>query len=232
MSDFNSIKAQIRTLIDSANATTGNADTNLTDSVNALIGGYGQGGSSGGSLEGLENGYDVMFYDENNEGLAFYSIKQGHSINAPVYTVKSWQTEDGGVITFPYTPSADVVLYANNDTYADKLYDFYGLDSAEYPYIFIYNYQTQWAVIFGNTLDTSNKILNDVFRSNGWTYAGKFTGSTTLEFVEFVMAGIPLSNFVSEASYNYGSRLSTSGTIIGTNFELGTTSASVVYNLV
>lgn len=40
MSDFNSVKTQIQSLIDSANATTGNQDTNLTDGVNALIEGY------------------------------------------------------------------------------------------------------------------------------------------------------------------------------------------------
>lgn len=33
-------------LIDLANTTTGNSDTNLTDGVNALVSGYGQGGTS------------------------------------------------------------------------------------------------------------------------------------------------------------------------------------------
>ena len=46
MSTFETMKEQIRELIDLSNATTGNTDTNLTDGVNALIGGYGQGGSS------------------------------------------------------------------------------------------------------------------------------------------------------------------------------------------
>lgn len=44
MSDINTLKTQIQSLIDNANATTGNSDTNLTDGVNALIEGYGQGG--------------------------------------------------------------------------------------------------------------------------------------------------------------------------------------------
>ena len=47
MSDINSVKAQIQTLIDLANTTTGNSDTNLTDGVNALVEGFGQGGSGG-----------------------------------------------------------------------------------------------------------------------------------------------------------------------------------------
>lgn len=49
----NTVKTQIQSLIDLANTTTGNTDTNLTDGVNALIGGYGQGsgsGSSGGNM--------------------------------------------------------------------------------------------------------------------------------------------------------------------------------------
>lgn len=46
MSDINTVKAQIQSLIDLANTTTGNQDTNLTDGVNALVSGYGKGGSS------------------------------------------------------------------------------------------------------------------------------------------------------------------------------------------
>ena len=42
------IETNISNLIDLANTTTGNTDTNLTDSVNALVDGFGQGGYSGG----------------------------------------------------------------------------------------------------------------------------------------------------------------------------------------
>ena len=55
MSDINTVKAQIQSLIDLANTTTGNQDTNLTDGVNALISGYGQGGS-GSDLPSAEEG--------------------------------------------------------------------------------------------------------------------------------------------------------------------------------
>ena len=41
MSNLGTIKAQIQELLDSANAVTGNEDTNLTDGVNSLIEGYG-----------------------------------------------------------------------------------------------------------------------------------------------------------------------------------------------
>ena len=39
MSDINSVKTQIQSLINLANETTGNTDTNLTDGVNALVSG-------------------------------------------------------------------------------------------------------------------------------------------------------------------------------------------------
>lgn len=50
MSTIQTVKTQIQSLINLANTTTGNTDTNLTDGVNALVSGYGQGGSgsSGG----------------------------------------------------------------------------------------------------------------------------------------------------------------------------------------
>ena len=93
--------------------------------------------SSAGGGAGLENSYDITFYDEHNEGLAFYSIKQGHSINAPTYRCKAWQTEDGINITFPYTPTENITIYANNNTYASEIYRYYGVDSGVYPYIAI-----------------------------------------------------------------------------------------------
>lgn len=132
----NTVKTQIQSLINLANTTTGNQDTNLTDGVNALVSGYGQGGS-GGTLEGLENGYDVMFYDENNEGLAFYSIRQGDGINAPVYEAKNWLDKNGNVIVFPYIPINDIELFADNSGYVSKIYEKFGVNPANYPYLFI-----------------------------------------------------------------------------------------------
>lgn len=153
------VKAQIQSLIDLANETTGNSDTNLTDGVNALVSGYGQGGS-GGSLEGLENGYDVMFYDENNEGFAFYSIKQGHSIEAPIYDYKGWETEDGTVITFPYTPTSDLVLYAINNGGALEilLYEHFGVSRDEYPYlVLLYSSSNKLRIIFAKTIQANTE---------------------------------------------------------------------------
>ena len=133
MSNIQTVKAQIQTLIDLANTTTSRQDTNLTDGVNALVEGFGQGGS-----DGIEGGYDVTFYDEQGEELALYSVKEGHEISKPPkYDCLAWQTSDGANVLFPYVPTSDISLYANSDTYADILYKFYGVDKGVYPYLVI-----------------------------------------------------------------------------------------------
>lgn len=55
MSDFTSIRQQIQNLIDCSNTATGKTNTNLTDSVNSLIEGYGFGG-----LEPVENEWNQI----------------------------------------------------------------------------------------------------------------------------------------------------------------------------
>ena len=53
MATADSVKNKIQGLINTANATTGKADTDLTSAVGALIAGFGQGGSGGGGASGL-----------------------------------------------------------------------------------------------------------------------------------------------------------------------------------
>lgn len=177
MSDFTSIKAQIQKLIDDANAKTERTDADLTSAVGSLIEGYGK--LPEGTLEGLENGYDVMFYDENNEGLAFYSIKQGHSIEAPVYDCKAWKTSDGTSYSFPCTPTTDLILYADNSTYASSLYNFYGIDPVIYPYFLVDYFNGRVYVYISKTVTFTSTTRIDFGKSNassgtvkyGYTYA-------------------------------------------------------------
>ena len=202
MSDINTVKAQIQSLIDLANTTTGNTDTNLTDGVNALVSGYGQGGS-GGTLEGLENGYDVMFYDENNEGLAFYSIKEGQAINPPMYSVANWIDQNGVAIVFPYTPTADISLWADNSTLSALLYDHFAISPEEYPYIAIQirngTGTETTGIAFAKTMKMTTNASNvtsvsysDVkaiyFSYNLWSY-------TIEEIVEYLMANYTSDSF-------------------------------------
>lgn len=196
MSTFQTVKSQLQTLVDNANAVTGKNDANVTDAQASLIDGYAvlqektvtqngvvtpdfnfnglskvtvnvpdrvvklqdktitengtytaDSGYDGlgsvtveveSGLEGLENGYDVMFYDENGDGLAFYSIKNGHTIPAPpVYSCKFWETESGDTISFPITPTEDMVIFANNESLDKTLYEFYKVDRALYPYVVV-----------------------------------------------------------------------------------------------
>ena len=48
MATAESVKSKIQGLIDTANKATGNSDTDLTTAINALVAGFGQGGSGGG----------------------------------------------------------------------------------------------------------------------------------------------------------------------------------------
>ena len=204
MSDINTVKAQIQSLIDLANTTTGNQDTNLTDGVNALVGGYGQGGS-GGSLEGLENGYDVMFYDENNEGLAFYSIRQGNSINPPPYNCKNWENADAEIIEFPYTPTEDVILYANNSTLASTLYKHYGVDAGTYPYCWIImRFKTSyWIGVGFSTELTSEQIPSGSFKCSSQVTIDSTTATNIASVDEMMSLALETVTTVNSTTSNH-----------------------------
>ena len=224
--DIDSIKEHSQTLIDLANTTTGNTDTNLTDGVNALVGGYGQGGS-----DGIEGGYDVTFYNEQGEELAFYSVKQGHTIaKPPKYDCLAWQTSDGANITFPYMPTSDVSLYANSDTLADQLYKFYGIDKGVYPYVmFVYdsrNSATSY-FYFGKSMDESK-----LYDCNYRTYGNFKTVVDDPNDLENMVATI-MGSFSATGTWQTKSSVSksdTSGLYYYVNFDLEMSNA-IVYRL-
>lgn len=193
------IETAVTGLIDSANATTGNTDTTLTDGVNALIGGYGQG------YGGIEDGYDVAFHDENGNILAFISVKQGDSVNAPNYVCKHWQTEDGTKIDFPYIPTGDISLYANNDTYASLLYKHYGVDVGVYPYLTIRFNDSNGAtsIIFAKSI--ASGYYKNVLQCLGGSDNSAPNPSDDLEvFLSYVMGKYTSSNLStsSDAIFN------------------------------
>ena len=128
-----------------------------------------------GTLNGLENGWDVMFYDEYNEGLAFYSIKKGHTINSPVYNCKAWQTADGQKQEFPFTPTEDIIFYANNDTFDSMIYEYYGIDKAVYPYLSLHISSFNMVMIFAKSI-TRNNDTDIIFGSGS---AGKNVSTNT-----------------------------------------------------
>lgn len=58
-------------------------------------------------------GYTVTFYDENKTNIAVYSVKKGSAVNAPVYDAAQWVDGNGNTVTFPYTPTSDISIYAS-----------------------------------------------------------------------------------------------------------------------
>lgn len=67
MATADSVKAKIQGLIDTANATTGESDTDLTAAVSRLIDGYGSGGASADS-------YDLLYEGGTEEPTLQYSV--------------------------------------------------------------------------------------------------------------------------------------------------------------
>ena len=80
MSNIQSVKAQIQSLINKANETTGNTDTNLTDGVNALVEGFGQGGSDSDDGDFVT----VVFYDVNGNILKKEMVNRNTKVYAPI----------------------------------------------------------------------------------------------------------------------------------------------------
>lgn len=182
------------------------------------------------SLEGLENGYDVMFYDENNEGLAFYSIKQGQKVmNAPDYIASEWRLEDGTTIEFPYVPTSDLNVYAYiRKSWAKQLYEHYNIDPSVYPYLAIYVYKNKetknyFYVAFGSAIATDGRELTAP------TYIGAKYKYSSVDYydVDSVMNWI-LSN-VTVSSQTYGtSNNDSSDYYYYTNYDIQLSNATLV----
>lgn len=117
------VEAQLQRLINSANATTGNSDTNLNDGVSALIAGYGQGSNSGGgNSEGdIDGMYSVSFICNGKEIARNYVLHGNGTIfptdkNGRGFVYSPNENEDLETVTemaeFPYFPSENTTLYA------------------------------------------------------------------------------------------------------------------------
>lgn len=115
----------------------------------------------GGNASGIENGCNVVFYDEFDEKLSLVSVRKGLSVDAPYYSCKAWQTEDGENQFFPFTPTGDIAFYANNDTLEKILYEYYGVDKAAYPHLLITYRDNIWGnyglyIVFGNYISNTD----------------------------------------------------------------------------
>lgn len=214
-------ESTLKAIADSIRTKTGKTDLITPENMPSEIDGI----SSGG---GLENGYDVMFYDENNEALAFYSIKQGHSIESPIYDCKAWQMEDGTGVSFPYTPTGDLVVYANNDTYASQLYAFYNIDPVIYPYLIITagrgtNIMIRFGQSIGNNT-TTYLLFNKVYYGSGNATISDYSDIASV--VSAVTQEIPTLRYDKSYAMNSGS-----GWYHYQNFDSNLDDGTVKYSL-
>lgn len=232
MSTLESIKSELQEIIADSNATTGGNATTVRDGVDALIEGFGSGdlsdivallgdgevvegsGSGGGtgSLDGLENGYDVMFYDENNEELAFYSIKKGHTINPPIYNCDGWQNADKEIIIFPYTPTQDIIFYPLNSTLVDKLYEFYDVDKAICPYVgvfreYISSTNVKGRIVFFSTFEKFASegltLKGTIYHHQTSKYSDNDWSMDATEFISQIMERIPTISLYEQSSLSF-----------------------------
>lgn len=87
-----SVKSKLQSLLTASNAKTGKSDTNLTDAVNTLIEGYGQGGNGSDSGNGSCSGNHIIEVDELPEVGEEGKIYQVKNLLDIVYT---WSQSDG-----------------------------------------------------------------------------------------------------------------------------------------
>lgn len=100
MSTPNTIKAQLQSLIDTSNATTGKEDTDLTSAVGSLVEGYGQGGGS-------DNYYNDFWdtYQQNGERTEYSSAFGDGNFNKKTFKPKYDMKITGAQKMFSYFPN-------------------------------------------------------------------------------------------------------------------------------
>lgn len=99
MATAESVKAKLQNLITLANNTTGNTDATLTQAVNALIAGFGQGG--GGDVTGLAYDMGEFSYDEDKV-IGYVTDPIPHNLGAVPDFVCVWTDEWAGATEAPY----------------------------------------------------------------------------------------------------------------------------------
>jgi hypothetical protein len=105
------------------------------------------------------------------------SVKDGNSVNAPATQpinngniVSRWSV-DGADITFPYTPTSDVIIDGVMSTYENMLYDFYGISKSDYPALLLYVREGRMCIYFGKSIteSTTSFVVTKPLYS-GYTY--------------------------------------------------------------
>ena len=84
MADYEKVRQQIQTLIENSNNITGKFHTNLTDGVNALIEGFGQGGNSGSGNGSFDNEI-ARLYTKGEYITICFGVLGEAGIGTPIY---------------------------------------------------------------------------------------------------------------------------------------------------
>lgn len=118
-----------------------------------------------GAVETVAGGHMVKFYDEFNEPLDIRSVRDGATVNAPVYKVKYWQGEDGAAVAFPAIITADLIVVAVNSSTAGEIYEHYSIDSGTYPYLYITfrKGMKQIVIVFAKAIVNTNQLSDALY---------------------------------------------------------------------
>ena len=132
-----SIYSKLSSLLTAANNKTGESDTTLTDAVQTLIDGYGQGGGGYSMDDIIEHNFtgSVTYTGTTMRGGTFSGsgITEIHAPNITSYAGGSYS------YTFQYCKSLTVVDFPRNLTFANASYIFGGCTSLESVYFPLVN---------------------------------------------------------------------------------------------
>ena len=168
-----SLKSKIQALISAANAKTGESDTTLTDAVQTLVDGYGQGGGGGGYTRKTYTG-TIIYSDEdvsnciipidtrnaNHVDVNLRIVRSGTVTNGVVTYDDNVQPHNGfGAVAFSYSASTiqtTQVSYRYKEDVANESFDVPTFNAS-------YRYAT-----YGTRASNATISINDtVLKSNG-----------------------------------------------------------------
>lgn len=121
------------------------------------------GGGGGGSLD-----YTVTFKDEDGETQAIYTVKDGvGNIAKPTgIEADSFKDESGNAVSFPLTPTSDLILTADNSSLSSRIYACQGVSPSSYIYVKVGYAGSNLHICFCNSTRTNENAGDMYFPAN------------------------------------------------------------------
>ena len=132
-----SVKSKLQSLLTASNAKTGKSDTNLTDAVNTLIEGYGQGGGGGGECT-KPHIIEVDTLPEVGEEGEYYSINK---------FIDVVMVMGGMAMPVEFGSNGAYLFIATSETYQDGLPDGCAMAACyltDVPAVYAYDVSSGW----------------------------------------------------------------------------------------